>query len=1321
MVRGTYLPSTIHNSPLGAQSTSIAFEAEQFTRKQDGAEVEWTIIPELGRTLSGLTTQPVTAAVDGAWVEYDFTSTESDSARVIVRLAPTLNYIPEGQRLALRLDGEETVININGHYRGELGQWQQDHIIDIEASFACPVGQHTLRLTPLDNGIVMEKIMIDLGDLQPSFLGPPSTIALRAHYPQSTIALRAHNPLNTWTCAPQWLYNIPPLAHQCLTQRVHVSVGGDGLALTLTNRFGESVLSFDSVFVDNQPMLFNGQQAVAIAAGQDLTSDWMPYPVQALDTLTITLYYNEVPATLTGHSGSRTTSYLSTIAGTAHNSPSGAPSTIHQWVSILNLQTSNPDAHLWAALGNSITDGRGSTTDAQNRWTDIASTITIHNSPSGAQSTNIGFLNLGIGGNCVTGGGLGPTAAERFERDILQQVGVEGVIIYIGVNDIGNAVDTDATLISLKKHFTRFFALAHEHGLPVLVCTITPFEGHAYYTPEHEQLRQRFNAWLRTETLVEGVIDLDKVLADPAHPMAIPAALQDNDGLHPSALGYQKIGKTIANYILTMDNSHSSAMNSTIDELYNRMTLEERVAQLHGQHLGDYFHKNGKLNTAKCKRDLLHGAGHFSQFAVTHHATPDEMLHKVQVMQQWLQQHNRLYIPALFHEEVLSGVAAYGATVYPQQIGLACSFNPALAEQKTFQTATDLRMIGGLLALSPMVDVIRDPSFNRLEESYGEDAYLSSAMGVAFVKGLQHGNLNEGVAACTKHYLGYGGGGLAPLKERMEDILMPHEAIMRLANSQALMPAYHSVDGVKMIANRHWLTDIARDYLHFDGVVVSDYGAIEQNEAEPDIVHQTAAALKAGNDVDFPDGNAYKYLPQALEQGLITEADIERAVKAVLRLKYRLGLLDNRQQAATPLLPYTSTPIKWDRPEEQQTAYELATQSVVLLQNKGVLPLQPNQKIALVGPNANSMWAMLGDYTYHSMRYFWQRKEEDALHPVIHTLLEGMQQHLPEGSTLAYSRGCDWTETLETVIEEGGDERARYMRSIQGRTVKNNDPIDRQEALRLASESDVIIAAMGENVMLCGENRDRTSLRLPGSQEQFVRELIATGKPVVLVLFGGRAQVISAIAHDCAAVLQAWYPGEMGGLAVADLLYGKRVPSGKLSVTYPAVEMHEPICYNYGLLPSDERVAWPFGYGLSYTTFDYNHLTLPQEVKTNSEHFDLSVEVTNTGSVAADEIIQVYISPLDRSMKHKPIQLQGFARVTLQPNETKRVQWRLFTEQLGYWSPDGWCIDPGRFVIKVGASSQDIRLEQELQLTGPECTKPLREHYLSELITVYPL
>ncbi len=749
------------------------------------------------------------------------------------------------------------------------------------------------------------------------------------------------------------------------------------------------------------------------------------------------------------------------------------------------------------------------------------------------------------------------------------------------------------------------------------------------------------------------------------------------------------------------------SLEEQVNALYEHMTPEERVAQLHGIYLAPFFDENNMLDTAKCRAELSFGVGHFSQFCVTQRKTAEELRDQVAQMQAWLMKNTPSGIPALFHEEALTGLAAYGATVYPQQIGLACSFNPELAEKKTYLTASDYRKIGGRLALSPMVDVVRAPSFNRLEESYGEDAYLSAAMGVAFVKGLQHGDLRKGIAACTKHFLGYGGGGDACEKERMEEILLPHEAIIRTAGSKVVMTGYHSVDGVKCVANRQLQEDLLRNYLHFDGLMVSDYGSIEQNEAEPDAVHQAAAAIKAGNDVDFPTGNNYKLLSEAIAQGLATEAELEQAVKRVLRLKCELGLLDKNPDL------YDEGTIEWDSYEEQATSYQLAKQSVVLLKNEGVLPLQSGKKIALVGPNANSMWAMLGDYTYHSMRYFWQREIEDNMHPRIYTLREGLEERLPAESSLLYSRGCDWTEEVETVIEDGGDERAAYMRSIQDRRIDSGEEANEEEALRIASECDIIIAAMGENVILCGENRDRKHLRLPGKQEEFMEKLIATGKPVVLIMFGGRAQVISSIADRCAAIMQAWYPGEMGGIALANLLIGDANPSGKLSVSYPAEELYEPICYNYGL-EGDKRVAWPFGYGLSYTTFAYNQLQMPKEVATAAKSFVVNIEVTNTGKVDGDEVVELYLSPVDRSAKLKPIQLHGFKRISLAAGETKQVSFKLSPEHFGYWVAGHWCVDPGQYIVKIGASSQDIRAEQTIALVGETVETPLRTTYFAE-------
>ena len=752
-----------------------------------------------------------------------------------------------------------------------------------------------------------------------------------------------------------------------------------------------------------------------------------------------------------------------------------------------------------------------------------------------------------------------------------------------------------------------------------------------------------------------------------------------------------------------------------VDQLYQRMSQEERIAQLKSMYMDDLFDEKGELDTAKCRQLIPNGIGHFSQYASQKPRNPNELRDKVAAIQEWLMNNTPNGIPALFHEEVLSGINTKGATIYPQQIGQACSFNPELAEVKTRQTSTQMRKMGGILSLSPMVDVCRTPSFNRLEESYGEDAYLSAVMGTAFVQGLQQGDLKKGVGACSKHYLGYGGGGNADEKELMEEILLPHEAMIRLAGSKAVMPGYHAMAGNKLtcVADSTILNDILRGYLGFDGMVVSDYTAIDQLPELPDEVHKAAAAINGGNDVDFPFGANYQHLQEAIDQGLVKPEAFERAVKDVLRYKFRAGLFDKK-----PYL-YSTEDIKLDTPDERKTAYDIATQSIVLLKNDSILPLSADSclNILVTGPNANSMWAMCGDYSFPAMTYFWKKVEKDLDHPHVITLLEGMQNHRLDSMTIQYSRGCDWTEEIETKFSHVGDKRS-WEYPLLHRKVDSGEKADKAEALAMADSADVIIAAMGENVMLCGENRDRQGLRLPGKQEEYVEALLATGKPVILVLFGGRAQVIGDLAERCAAVIQAWYPGEEGGHAVADILYGKVSPSAKLSVSYPKQEIYEPICYNNSI-EQDERVQWPFGYGLSYTTFEYKHMLMDLSTSTSSNYVDLSFEIKNTGKVAADEIAQIYLSPKTDDQPIRPIQLQGFARVSLQPGETKAVKVKLYTEQFGYYSRQGkqrqWNIQPGTYVVKIGASSTDIRMEQEIVLKGQPVSKPLREHYFSQV------
>lgn len=739
-------------------------------------------------------------------------------------------------------------------------------------------------------------------------------------------------------------------------------------------------------------------------------------------------------------------------------------------------------------------------------------------------------------------------------------------------------------------------------------------------------------------------------------------------------------------------------VDEKVNAIYEKMSQEERLAQLQGIYMSKLFTEDGKLDTAKCRELIPNGIGHCSQFALNSPMEADKLRDMVLELQNWLVKNTPSGIPTLLHEEVLSGINALDATVYPQQIGLACSFNTELAELKTRQTATDLRKMGGFQTLSPMIDVVRDPSFNRLEESYGEDAFLSAKLATAFVKGLQHdGNLKEGVAACTKHYLGYGGGGDADEKELMEEILLPHEEAIRLAGAKTVMPGYHAVDGIKCVANKHILQDILRDHIGFEGIIVSDYGAIEQIDDSLNDTQRAAAAINAGNDVDFPEGRSYSHLLEAIEQGLVSQQTFETAVKRVLKHKAMLGLLDENPKFAE------AGHIEFDSKEERQTAYDLASQSVVLLKNDGVLPLKAENtaKVALVGPNANTMWAMLGDYTFQAMRYFWKESIESAEHPKIITLKEGMEKNLPKGFSFKYSRGCDWTEEVETVVEKSGDPRVAYLKNIQNRMIDSGEEANLEEALKIADMSDVIVAAVGENAILCGENRDRTHLRLPGKQELFVEKLIATGKPVVLVIFGGRAQVISGLAEKCAAVIQAWYPGEEGGNAVADILYGKVNPSGKLSVSYPAEEIHGKVCYNESCT-QDSRVAYPFGFGLSYTTFEYSNIKAAATAATNSENIAVSVDIKNAGTIAGDEVVELYLSPTEGNKNLRPIKLEGFQRVSLAAGESKTVTFTLKAQQFGYFNKGQWTIDPGKYTVKIGASSMDIRQNADIELTGKQ-------------------
>lgn len=411
-------------------------------------------------------------------------------------------------------------------------------------------------------------------------------------------------------------------------------------------------------------------------------------------------------------------------------------------------------------------------------------------------------------------------------------------------------------------------------------------------------------------------------------------------------------------------------------------------------------------------------------------------------------------------------------------------------------------------------------------------------------------------------------------------------------------------------------------------------------------------------------------------------------------MKVRLGLLDK-----VPAIGVEGE-LDFDPPTFRKLAYQAASQSIVLLKNNGILPLKKDIKtIALLGPNGDTPHCLLGDYTYQSMISFWWSTPFDASNPKLVTLREGLDQALGHKTKILEERGCDWSAPLESVVSKDGlgDDRLSRVKMI---AIDGLPQPDLQRALNYARKSDVIIAAVGENIYLCGEGRERKGIRLPGEQEAFVQKLLDTGKPVVLVVFGGRQQLVSKFEDRCAAIVQAWFPGEEGGNAIADVLTGKVNPSGKLCVTYPATESKIETNYKNGY--GAASIQYPFGYGLSYTTFAYSDLKLSDEARLADERVTISFKIRNSGQRKGTEIAQLYISPLNKNSTMKPIQLKGFEKVQLAPGEQKTVVFELSPQQLAQYKNSQWIVEGGKYLIKIGASCTDIRLLGTIHLTGQD-------------------
>ncbi len=742
--------------------------------------------------------------------------------------------------------------------------------------------------------------------------------------------------------------------------------------------------------------------------------------------------------------------------------------------------------------------------------------------------------------------------------------------------------------------------------------------------------------------------------------------------------------------------------------LLAQMTLDEKLAQISAVWMHEVQERKD-FSPTKAGSLLQHGIGQLTRTAGDSTLEPAAVARFNNALQSYLVNQTRLGIPAIVHEECCAGYMGLGGTMYPQMVGLASTFRPELAAQMTAEIRKQVRGVGAHQGLAPVLDVARDPRWGRTEETFGEDPTLVSHFSVAYIKGLQ-GDLADGVMATGKHFVGHsasqGGQNCAPSRIGVSDLwdvyLAPFQAAIRDAAIASIMNAYPELDGELVASSRRILTDLLRGTLGFDGLVVSDYEAIPMihtyHRAAATAAEAACRALTAGIDVELPTRNYYgDPLRAALAAGEIGIEFVDTAAERILRKKAELGLFEN------PFVDEGRVLELFETPDQHDLARALARQSMVLLKNNGALPLnQAVKSLALIGPNADEGRNFLGDYSYAAVVDLLnvltppasQFEDIDWAHMAqfgvkTPSLLTALKAALPEAE-IHYARGCDNLADDESGIAA---------------------------AVQAAASADVVVLALGDRAGLTppctvGETRDSADLLLPGVQEKLAAAILATGKPVIVVLITGRPYAITGIAEQADAILEAWLPGEEGAAAIVETLLGENNPGGKLPLTFPRHVGQTPIYYNHK--PSAGRSNWwvnyvsvdasplyPFGHGLSYTSFDYSEFALARTEVAAGETLDVSIKVTNTGRVAGDEVVQLYVQDEYASLPRPVQELKGYIRLALAPGESKTVTFHLPVNQLAFYDTDlALVVESGSFKVMVGASSADIRGEGGFEVIG---------------------
>jgi len=752
----------------------------------------------------------------------------------------------------------------------------------------------------------------------------------------------------------------------------------------------------------------------------------------------------------------------------------------------------------------------------------------------------------------------------------------------------------------------------------------------------------------------------------------------------------------------------SKSIDIRTKDLISRMTLDEKLAQLGGV-WGFEVMEDKRFSPSRAESLIKNGVGQISRAGVGTTLPPKEIATLMNNIQKFLIENTRLGIPAIVHEECLNGFMAKEATIFPQIIGIASTWDPELVERMTAIIKTQMRAVGVHQGLSPVLDVTRDPRWGRVEETFGEDPYLIARMGISYTRGLQGDDLSKGVIATLKHFVGYGAseGGLnwapAQIPPRMlrEVFLYPFKEAIK-AGALSLMNAYHEIDGTPCGASQELLANILREEWGFEGIVVSDYFAIENLQSyhriAPDKAGAGKLALTAGIDIELPKSDCYAQpLKEQIEKGIVSESLLDQAVSRILRLKFMLGLFEN------PYVKPEKTTRIFDTPDHRKLALEAARKSLVLLKNEdNILPLSKNVKtIAVIGPNADSQRNLLGDYTYAAHIALTgmmanvlgiplpaKDVEPDQITIPVVTILEGIKAKVSANTKVLYAQGCG---------------------------VSDNSKDDFHKAIETAQKADVAVVVGGGKSGItpehtCGEMRDSAELRLPGVQEELIKAVYETNTPVVLILVNGRPLVLGWITEKIPAIIQAWLPGEESGNAVADVLFGDYNPSGKLPISFPEKVGQIPVYY--GHKPSSARSQlwgnytdastspiFEFGYGMSYTTFEFSNLRIePKQVSPTGE-VSIKVDVKNTGTRAGEDVVQLYINDVVASITRPVKELKGFKRIALEPAETMTVEFKLLAETLGFYDKDmKFTVEPGIFIVGIGHSSKDIPLLGEFEV-----------------------